>query len=295
MKSVKQLNVYRWCLDCGYERFEKEDVHIDDKGREVSEGFITCPECKGGQLALGGYRDRRRSVDWLGMDDEVEKVKQSVMDDCRNAGIEFFLEDEKIVVPAKKDGVLNEKAHHMAFGFLRRYASNSVKLGCVIEFGRECLVFSVHKWYGRDILELKERCKSLKGLEDWIDDCYEMYKMVEGRGSGTYGITRAWRWILEARFGNVVLGEELIRGLENELGLPTSELQKQRVREVGEILNVYRKTLQEGKAISEEFPIAAFGKIFNHGEHLGRSIVRAIRNAMANNGLEVKGVEDESK
>jgi hypothetical protein len=43
------------------------------------------------------------------------------------------------------------------------------------------------------------------------------------------------------------------------------------------------------------FPIAAFGKIFNRGEHLGRSIVRAIRNAMANNGLEVKGVEDESK
>ena len=39
MKSVKQLNVYRWCLDCGYEQFEKEDVHIDDKGREVSEGF----------------------------------------------------------------------------------------------------------------------------------------------------------------------------------------------------------------------------------------------------------------
>ena len=25
-------------------------------------GFIMCPECKGRQLALGGYRDRRRSV-----------------------------------------------------------------------------------------------------------------------------------------------------------------------------------------------------------------------------------------
>ena len=62
VKTVKQLNVYRWCLDCGYERFEKEYVHIDDKGREVSEGFITCPECKGGHLALGGYRDRRRSL-----------------------------------------------------------------------------------------------------------------------------------------------------------------------------------------------------------------------------------------
>ena len=68
MKSVKQLNVYRWCLDCGYERFEKEDVHIDDKGREVSEGFIMCPECKGGQLALVGYRDRRRSL--KGVEDE---------------------------------------------------------------------------------------------------------------------------------------------------------------------------------------------------------------------------------
>lgn len=68
MKSVKQLNVYRWCLDCGYERFEKEDVHIDDKGREVSEGFITCLECKGSRLALGGYRDRRRSL--KGVEDE---------------------------------------------------------------------------------------------------------------------------------------------------------------------------------------------------------------------------------
>ena len=72
MKSVKQLNVYRWCLECGYERFEKEDVHIDDKGREVSEGFITCPECKGRQLALGGYCDRRRSVVLTGGEDEIE-------------------------------------------------------------------------------------------------------------------------------------------------------------------------------------------------------------------------------
>ena len=53
-ETVKQLNVYRWCLECGYEQFEKEDVHIDDKDRKVSEGFINCPKCKGKQFALGG-------------------------------------------------------------------------------------------------------------------------------------------------------------------------------------------------------------------------------------------------
>ena len=31
-----------------------------------------CPKCKGRQLALGGYRDRRRSVVLTGGEDEIE-------------------------------------------------------------------------------------------------------------------------------------------------------------------------------------------------------------------------------
>ena len=38
----------------------------------MSEGFIMCPECKGRHLALGGYRDRRRSGVLTGGEDEIE-------------------------------------------------------------------------------------------------------------------------------------------------------------------------------------------------------------------------------
>ena len=62
MKTVKQLNVYRWCLGCGYERFEPEDVYIHDDGMLISQGFIKCPKCFGDRFTLGGYRDRRKSA-----------------------------------------------------------------------------------------------------------------------------------------------------------------------------------------------------------------------------------------
>lgn len=61
--KIENINVYRWCLDCGYEQFEPEMTKVDESGRRTSNGFIDCPKCKGRQFALGGYHDRRKSGD----------------------------------------------------------------------------------------------------------------------------------------------------------------------------------------------------------------------------------------
>ena len=60
MKRIMNINVFRRCLDCGYERFEMEEVKIGDNNRRASNGFIVCPKCNGHHFALVGYRDRRR-------------------------------------------------------------------------------------------------------------------------------------------------------------------------------------------------------------------------------------------
>ena len=43
MMGIKNINVYRQCMDCGYERFEPEEVKIDENDRRTSNGFIVCP------------------------------------------------------------------------------------------------------------------------------------------------------------------------------------------------------------------------------------------------------------
>lgn len=58
--EYKNINVYRQCLDCGYERHEPEEVKIDENDRRTSCGFIVCPKCKGRNFALVGYRDKGR-------------------------------------------------------------------------------------------------------------------------------------------------------------------------------------------------------------------------------------------
>ena len=60
MMGSKNMNVYRQCMDCGYERFEPEEVKIDENDRRTSNGFIVCPKCKGRHFALVGYRDKRK-------------------------------------------------------------------------------------------------------------------------------------------------------------------------------------------------------------------------------------------
>lgn len=59
--GIKNINVYRQCMDCGYERFEPEEVKIDENDRRTSSGFIICPKCNGRHFALVGYRDRRKA------------------------------------------------------------------------------------------------------------------------------------------------------------------------------------------------------------------------------------------
>ena len=60
MKRITHINVFRQCLDCGYEQFEIEEVKIGDNNQRTSSGFIVCPKCNGCYFALVGYRDRRR-------------------------------------------------------------------------------------------------------------------------------------------------------------------------------------------------------------------------------------------
>jgi S-DNA-T family DNA segregation ATPase FtsK/SpoIIIE len=60
MKRITYINVFRRCLDCGYEQFELEEVKIGDDNQRTSSGFIVCPKCNGCYFALVGYRDRRR-------------------------------------------------------------------------------------------------------------------------------------------------------------------------------------------------------------------------------------------
>ena len=43
MKRIVNINVFRQCLGCGYERFEPEEVKIDENDRRTSNGFIVCP------------------------------------------------------------------------------------------------------------------------------------------------------------------------------------------------------------------------------------------------------------
>lgn len=60
MKRIANINVFRQCLDCGYEQFEIEEVKIGDNNQRTSSGFIVCPKCNGCHFALVGYRDGRR-------------------------------------------------------------------------------------------------------------------------------------------------------------------------------------------------------------------------------------------
>ena len=60
MKRIMTINVFRQSVDCGYERFEPEEVKIDENNRRTSNGFIVCPKCKGCHFALVGYRDKRK-------------------------------------------------------------------------------------------------------------------------------------------------------------------------------------------------------------------------------------------
>ena len=62
MKRITHINVFRQCLDCGYERFEMEEVKIGDNDQRTSSGFIICPKCNGCYFALVGYRDRRKAL-----------------------------------------------------------------------------------------------------------------------------------------------------------------------------------------------------------------------------------------
>lgn len=55
------INVFRQCLDCGYEQFESEEVKIGNDNQRTSSGFIICPKCNGCHFALAGYRDRRKA------------------------------------------------------------------------------------------------------------------------------------------------------------------------------------------------------------------------------------------
>lgn len=59
--GIKNINVFRQCLDCGYERFEPEEVKIGDNNQWASSGFIIRPKCNGRHFALVGYRDRRKA------------------------------------------------------------------------------------------------------------------------------------------------------------------------------------------------------------------------------------------
>ena len=61
MKRIMNINVFRRCLDCGYEQFELEEVKIGDDNQWTSRGFIVCPKCNGRHFALVGYRDRRKA------------------------------------------------------------------------------------------------------------------------------------------------------------------------------------------------------------------------------------------
>ena len=61
MKRITHINVFRQCLDCGYEQFEIEEVKIGDNNQRTSSGFIVCPKCNGCHFALVGYRDRRKA------------------------------------------------------------------------------------------------------------------------------------------------------------------------------------------------------------------------------------------
>jgi S-DNA-T family DNA segregation ATPase FtsK/SpoIIIE len=61
MKRITHINVFRQCLDCGYEQFEIEEVKTDENNRRTSSGFIVCPKCNGRHFALVGYRDRRKA------------------------------------------------------------------------------------------------------------------------------------------------------------------------------------------------------------------------------------------
>jgi S-DNA-T family DNA segregation ATPase FtsK/SpoIIIE len=61
MKRIAYINVFRQCLDCGYEQFELEEVKIGDNNQRTSSGFIVCPKCNGRHFALVGYRDRRKA------------------------------------------------------------------------------------------------------------------------------------------------------------------------------------------------------------------------------------------
>lgn len=65
MKQITNINVFRQCLDCGYEQFEIEEVKIDEKECRTSCGFITCPKCNGYHFALAGYRDRRKAKNYV--------------------------------------------------------------------------------------------------------------------------------------------------------------------------------------------------------------------------------------
>lgn len=47
MKRIANINVFRQCLDCGYEQFELEEVKIGDNNQRTSSGFIVCPKCNG--------------------------------------------------------------------------------------------------------------------------------------------------------------------------------------------------------------------------------------------------------
>ena len=61
MKRITNINVFRRCLDCGYEQFELEEIKIGDDNQRTSSGFIFCPKCNGCYFALVGYRDKRKA------------------------------------------------------------------------------------------------------------------------------------------------------------------------------------------------------------------------------------------
>ena len=65
MKRIMNINVFRRCLDCGYEQFELEEVKIGDDNQRTSSGFIVCPKCNGYHFALAGYRDRRKAKNYV--------------------------------------------------------------------------------------------------------------------------------------------------------------------------------------------------------------------------------------
>ena len=67
----RTMNVYRLCMDCGYDSFEPEVVLLHEDGRRQSYGYTTCPKCSGEQFCLFGYKDKSN---WPGMD----KVKSDI-------------------------------------------------------------------------------------------------------------------------------------------------------------------------------------------------------------------------